>query len=101
MLHSIAKGLIDDVGETEASFVEPRGFDCVFDPNTATTQALKREGQSATTKKALSTQAKNAARKRSAAARSSAAGKAAKTKGASGRSTAARKAARTRKRNSQ
>lgn len=66
----------------------------------ATTQALKREGHSATTKKALSTQAKKTARKRSAAARSSAARKAAKTKGASGRSTAARKAARTRKRNS-
>ncbi|HZQ63588.1 MAG TPA: DUF6496 domain-containing protein [Casimicrobiaceae bacterium] len=61
--------------------------------------ALKREGHSAASKKSLSSQAKSAARKRSAADRSAAARKAARTKGAAGRSAAARKAAKTRARN--
>lgn len=67
----------------------------------AVSGALKREGRAAATRKALSAQAKTAARKRGAAARSAAARKAAKTKGAAGRSAAARKAARTRKRRSE
>lgn len=46
----------------------------------ATTKALKREGHGAATRKALSTQARSAARKRSAASRSAAARKAARTR---------------------
>jgi hypothetical protein len=61
--------------------------------------ALKREGHAAASKKALSQQAKSAARKRSPAERSAAARKASKTKGAAARSDAARKAAKTRARN--
>lgn len=66
----------------------------------ATTKALKREGHAAGSHAALSRQARSAARKRSAASRSSAAKKAARAKGASGRSAAAKKAARTRARKS-
>ena len=66
----------------------------------ATRKALKRAGTSAASKKALSTQAKQAARRRSPASRSLAAKKAARTKGAAGRGAAAKKAARTRKRSS-
>ena len=62
----------------------------------ATTRVLKRQGGAAASKQALSKQATGAARKRGAAARSSAARKAVRTKGARGRSTAAKKAARTR-----
>jgi hypothetical protein len=58
--------------------------------------ALKREGRSAGTPRALSRQARKSARSRSAGSRSAAAKKAARTKGRSGRSAAARKAARTR-----
>jgi Family of unknown function (DUF6496) len=58
--------------------------------------ALKREGRSAGTARALSKQARKSARSRSAASRSTAAKKAARTKGKAGRSAAARKAARTR-----
>lgn len=64
----------------------------------ATTRALKREGHSAASKKALAKHARKAARKRSAAERSASARKAARTKGVQGRSAAARKAARTRAR---
>jgi hypothetical protein len=60
--------------------------------------ALKHEGRSAASKKALSKQAKTSARQRGASARSSAAKKAARTKGPAVRSQAARKAARTRAR---
>jgi hypothetical protein len=60
--------------------------------------ALKREGRRAASSKALSRQAKQAARKRSPQERSASARKAGRTKGAQGRSAAARKAARTRKR---
>ena len=63
----------------------------------ATTKALKREGHSAASTKALSAQTKKASAKRTAASRSAAAKKAVKTKGAAGRSAAAKKAARTRK----
>lgn len=62
-------------------------------------KALKNEGTSAASHKALSRQAKSAAKKRSAANRSAAAKKAARTKGSAKRSAAAKKAARTRKRN--
>jgi Family of unknown function (DUF6496) len=62
----------------------------------ATTRVLKRQGRAAASKQALSKQATGAARKRGAAARSSAARKAVRTKAARGRSTAAKKAARTR-----
>jgi hypothetical protein len=62
----------------------------------ATTEALKKEGHSAVSKKALSTQAKKAAAKRTATDRSAAARKAAKTKGPEERSAAAKKAAKTR-----
>src|SRR5216117_2665101 len=55
--------------------------------------ALKREGHTAASKSALARQAKSAAHKRTAGARSAAARKAAKTKGPSLRSAAARKAA--------
>lgn len=64
----------------------------------ARVKALKKEGRAAASHTALSRQAHNAARKRSAADRSAAARKAAKTKGARKRSVAARKAARTRAR---
>jgi hypothetical protein len=60
--------------------------------------ALKREGHSAASHRALAKQARSAAHQRSAASRSAAARKAARTKGASGRRAAARKAARTRAR---
>jgi hypothetical protein len=66
----------------------------------ATTAALKKEGHSAASKKALSSQAKKAASKRTAGERSAAARKAARTKGPAERSAAARKAARTRARKS-
>jgi hypothetical protein len=62
----------------------------------AITQALKREGRSAGTRRALSKQARKSARSRSAASRSKSAKKAARTKGPAGRSAAARKGARTR-----
>lgn len=65
----------------------------------AVKKTLKREPTSTVSHKALSQQAKRAARRRTAADRSAAARKAARTKGAAGRSAAARKAARTRKRN--
>lgn len=64
----------------------------------AVKNALKREPTNTVSHKALSRQAKSAAKRRSAASRSAAARKAAGTKGASGRSAAARKAACTRKR---
>jgi hypothetical protein len=60
--------------------------------------ALKREGRSAASPRALATQARSAARRRTATSRSAAAKKAARTKGPAGRSAAARKAARTRSR---
>jgi Family of unknown function (DUF6496) len=60
--------------------------------------ALKREGRRAASPKALSKQARSAARRRTAADRSAAAKKAGRTKGRAGRSAAARKAARTRAR---
>src|SRR6476646_194220 len=63
----------------------------------ATTQALKREGYSAASPRALSRQARSAAAKRSAASRSAAARKAARTKGPARRAAAAKKAARTRR----
>lgn len=59
-------------------------------------KALKKEGTRSVSKKALSTQAKKAASKRSASDRSEAAKKAARTKGPVGRSRAAEKAAATR-----
>jgi hypothetical protein len=62
----------------------------------ATEGALKREGHSAASPRALSTQAHRAATKRSPAQRSAAARRAARTKGSAVRSAAARKAARTR-----
>jgi hypothetical protein len=62
----------------------------------AASGALKREGRSAASPKALSKQAKSAASKRTAADRSAAARKGAQTKGAAARSAAARKGARTR-----
>jgi hypothetical protein len=58
--------------------------------------ALKREGKSAASHKALSRHAKSAAESRTASERSAAAKKAARTKGPAGRKAAARKAARTR-----
>ena len=64
----------------------------------AITAALKREGHTAASKIALARQAKSAARKRTAGARSAAARRAAKTKGPALRSAAASKAARTRAR---
>jgi hypothetical protein len=60
-------------------------------------KALKREGHGAASPKALSSQAKSAAKKRSAADRSASARKAARTKGPRVRSQAAKKAARTRR----
>jgi hypothetical protein len=65
----------------------------------AAKKRLKREPTSTVSHKALSRQAKSAAKRRTAASRSAAARKAARTKGVAGRSVAARKAARTRKRN--
>jgi hypothetical protein len=62
----------------------------------ATMGALKREGRSAASHRALANQAHSAARRRSASSRSAAAKKAAATKGHAQRSAAARKAARTR-----
>jgi hypothetical protein len=67
----------------------------------AATRALKRESAAGASSRALSGQAKTAARKRTATDRSEAARKAARTKGAEGRSAAARKAARTRAANRQ
>ncbi len=64
----------------------------------AVTRVLKRESRSTVSRRALSQQAKSAARRRSAASRSEAARRAARTKGRSGRVAAARKAARTRAR---
>ena len=61
-------------------------------------KALKKEGSAAASHTALSRQAHNAARTRSAANRSAAARKAAKTKGRGKRSAAGKKAARTRAR---
>jgi len=66
----------------------------------ATEHALEHEGHGAASHRALSQQARSAARKRSASSRSAAAKKAARTKGAAGRSAAAKKAARTRARHS-
>jgi len=62
----------------------------------ATERALKREGRRAASRKALSKQARSAARHRPRAARSASARQAARTKGRRGRSIAARKAARKR-----
>jgi hypothetical protein len=64
----------------------------------AVESALKREGHSAASRRALAKQAHLAAQQRSPSSRSDAARKAARTKGAAGRSRAARKAARTRTR---
>ncbi|HXV79967.1 MAG TPA: DUF6496 domain-containing protein [Candidatus Binatia bacterium] len=64
----------------------------------ATERALKRERGGAASRKALSRQARSAARKRTSAERSASARQAARTKGRRGRSAAARKAARTRRR---
>ena len=64
----------------------------------AVREALKHEGHSAASAKALSRQASSAARRRSATSRSAAAKKAAKTKGPVGRHLAAVKAAKTRER---
>jgi hypothetical protein len=66
----------------------------------ATSRALKREGHSAASPKALAKQAKSAAKRRTASDRSAAAKKAARTKGPAERSSAAKKAARTRARES-
>jgi len=64
----------------------------------ATREALEHEGHSAASKKALSRQARTAAKRRTARDRSAAAQKAARTKGPAKRSAAAKKAARTRAR---
>jgi Family of unknown function (DUF6496) len=64
----------------------------------ATERALKREGRSAASRKALSQQARSAARHRPRAARSASARQAARTKGRRERSIAARKGARKRAR---
>jgi len=64
----------------------------------ARVKALKREPTSTVSRKALSKQARTAARKRTAADRSASAKQAARTKGPRVRSAAAKKAARTRKR---
>jgi hypothetical protein len=61
----------------------------------AVTGALKREGQSAASRKSLARQARSAARGRGRTARHDAAIKAVRTKGPRGRTQAARKAART------
>jgi hypothetical protein len=62
----------------------------------ATRNALKREGHSAGSHKALAAQARSAAKRRTRADRSASAKKAARTKGPAARSTAAKRAARTR-----
>jgi len=62
----------------------------------ASARALKREGTSAASSRALSKQARSAAGRRSATSRSAAARKASRTKGPAVRHAAARKAARTR-----
>lgn len=62
----------------------------------AAKRALKSESHAAASRKALSQQARAAARKRTRAERSGAARRAARTKGRRGRSAGARKAARTR-----
>jgi uncharacterized protein DUF6496 len=64
----------------------------------AVSDVLKHEPRGTASHKSLSTQAKRAASRRTAADRSMAARKAAQTKGAKGRSAAAKKAARTRAR---
>lgn len=66
----------------------------------ARVKALKREPTSTVSRKALSKQARTAAKKRTASDRSAAAKRAARTKGPRVRSQAAKKAARTRKRRS-
>lgn len=66
--------------------------------STAIKRALRREGRSAASPRALGSHARSAARRRSAAQRSAAARKAVRTKGPVGRKAAARKAARTRAR---
>jgi hypothetical protein len=60
--------------------------------------ALKREGHSAASPRALARQAHSSAKRRTSAQRSAAAKRAARTKGAAGRSAAARKAAKSRAR---
>ena len=67
-------------------------------PRSKKTRGPKREGRSAVTSRALATQARSAARRRSASARSSSARKAARTKGPTLRHQAAQRAARTRQR---
>ena len=62
-------------------------------------KALKKEPTNTVSSKALSKQAKSAAKKRSASDRSAAAKKASRTKGSEERSAAAKKAARTRAKN--
>jgi hypothetical protein len=64
----------------------------------ATAGALKRERRRAASEKALSQQARSAARRRTRAERSASARRAARTKGRRGRSAAARRAARSRAR---
>jgi hypothetical protein len=64
----------------------------------ATERALRREPRAAGSRKALSKQARSAARRRTRSQREAAARRAARTKGRRGRSAAARKAARTRAR---
>jgi Family of unknown function (DUF6496) len=64
----------------------------------ATELALKREPRNAASSKALSRQARSAARKRTRTERSTSARRGTRTKGRRGRSAAARKAARTRAR---
>ena len=64
----------------------------------AMTRVLEKEGHAAASKVALARQARSAAKRRTAAERSSAARKAVRTKGPVERSAAARKAARTRAR---
>jgi hypothetical protein len=63
----------------------------------ATLEALRHEGHEAASEKALASQARKAAKRRSPSERSRAAQKAARTKGAQGRKRAASKAARTRR----
>src|SRR5688572_23891513 len=65
---------------------------------TATTRGSKRKNRSAVTSKALASQAKSAARRRTASARSASARKPARTKGPTLRHQAAQRAARTRQR---
>jgi hypothetical protein len=62
----------------------------------AATSALQREGRTAASPRALATQARSAAAKRTKSERSASARKAARTKGPSARSAAAKRAARTR-----